>query len=195
MKQIFRISLYLVILCVLVAGLVWAHIYVRVAWKDAAFRQALLQDIPAQTSRTSALKKDLDSALASLQAIHVTIPQTDGLVEVVSAISAAAVSSGISAQVPVVQSNAPVQSPAPEGVFADVRIHVVASGNPAALASFLYRVEHLPYMLRVVSFKIDTTHQTAITSFSSEAPASSVQSPPLLGSSLEADIAIVTRKK
>ncbi len=187
--------LYIAGVAVLFGCIAYVHILVSGLWEDVALRQEVLRDVPAQSSRTSALKKELDGALASLQLIHASIPPTDGLVGVVSAISAAAVSSGISAQVPVVQSNTPTDNPNPDGLFTDVRIHVVASGNPAALASFLHRVEHLPYLLRVVSFKIDTIQQTAITSFTSDAPASSVIPTPPLGSSLEADIAIVTRKK
>lgn len=193
MNTILRITLYILGGAFLIGALLYAHVTVRSLWSDVALRQALLRDVPARTSKTSALKKELDTALLSMESIHATIPPSDDLVAVVSAISSAAISSGISAQVPVVQTTAKTVSTT--DIFSDVRIRVVASGTPGALASFLYKVEHLPYMLRVASWKIDTLQQTAVSSFTSDVPTGTIVATPPLGSSLEADIALVTRKK
>ncbi len=195
MKQIFRIVLYILAVGVLVALLVYAHIQVRLLWKEVALRQALLQDVPARMSHTATLKKELDTALLNMQGIHRAIPTRDGLVGVVSEISTAAVSAGISAQVPVVQEGVAGEAETPDAPFSDVRIHILASGDPAALASFLYKIEHLPYILRVVSWKIDTTAQTTVSSFTSTVPSDAPSVVSLPGSSFEADIAIVTKKK
>lgn len=194
MKQSIRISLYALVIILCIAGIFYAHTKVRSLWENVALRQALLQDVPARTTYTANLKKEFDATLVKMENIRATVPSSDGLVEVVSAISAAAVTSGISAQVPIVQENVP-ETEDGATAFSDVRIHVVASGSPAALASFLHRVEHLPYLLRVVSWKIDTTQQSAITSFTSAAPTDTPQVTSLRGSSFEADIAIVTRKE
>lgn len=195
MKQVFRIILYGVSSIVVVAALIYAHMQVLVLWKEVALRQALLLDVPARMSHTAFLKKELDAALIKMQKIHTAIPTRDGLVEVVSAISSAALASGISAQVPVVQAQSADAGEATDAPFSDVRIHVVASGDPAALASFLHRVEHLPYILRVVSWKIDTAAQTTVSSFTSTVPVDAPKVVSLPGSSFEADIAIVTKKK
>lgn len=192
MKQMFTLLVYGICILGLLVAIVFAHRTVYSLWEEVARRQALLQDVPAQTSRTAVLKKDLDTALVSMEAINATVPNREELVGVVSAISAAALASGVSAQVPQVQPNIPASTASPDEQFAEVRIRVVASGRPSALALFLYKIEHLPYILHAAAWKIDTLTQTAVTSFSGTAPVDAPQASPAPGSSLEADITVLT---
>jgi hypothetical protein len=195
MKQIFRILIYCLIIGLFLAGIFLIHKRVIVMWRDVALRQAVLQDAPRQASQTAALKKDLDSALLKMQSINATIPTNDQLVDVISAISKVVTASGVSAQVPIVKENVEVENTESTDIFTDVHIYIVASGSPAALASFLYRIEHLPYVLHVVSWKIDTIQQAAVTSFTANGQTEAPGVAPQLGSSLEADIVVVTKKE
>lgn len=192
MKQPIRIIVYVFIIILLVGGSVYVDTIVRSIWHDIAVRQAFLQDVQAQTSHTAVLKKKLDAATADMSKVNATIPRKDGLVEVVSLISAEAVASGIAAQVPVVEAAQVNPETTPDEGYSDVRIHIVASGQPAALASFLHRVEHLPYVLHVASWKIDTIQTASIAPFTNEAPAGE-QAPPATGSSLIADISLIIK--
>lgn len=181
------------ILLAFLGGIIYAHMKVRTLLKDVAERQAILQDTPAETIRAVTMKKDLDRALIDMKSIYETIPTEDGLVDAIAAISGAAVASEISAQLPVVGAKILSPDEASDDLFSDVRIHVLASGDPAALASFLYRVEHLPFILRVVFFKIDTIQQSSIASYAGSVPSEASNFNRVLESSLEAEIAIVTK--
>lgn len=192
MKQIIRIVFYVFGLSILVATSVYAHMQVRSLRHGIAAQQALVQDVQAQTSHITVLKKTFDTATSDMTKVNATIPRRDGLVDVVSLISAEAVNAGIAAQVPVVQAAKVNPGATPGDAFSDIRIHIIASGQPAALASFLHRVEHLPYILRIASWKIDTTQTTIITPFTSEVP-DGAQAAPTTGSSLEADISLIIK--
>ncbi|MDA1168968.1 MAG: hypothetical protein O3A36_01360 [bacterium] len=194
MKQLFRILIYVFCLSLLVGGIVYVHIHVSVLWRDAELRLVQLLDVPAQTSHTTALKKRFDLASAEMDTIYAAIPTRDELVAVVAAISAEAIRSGISAQVPIVQTaKIPEEGTAPTR-FEDVRIQIVASGQPAALALFLHRVEHLLYILHLASWKIDTMQKSSVTPFTSEVLSGEQVAPPL-STSLEASISLIIQNK
>jgi len=195
LKKFIPLATYLLCTGVLLAGTIYAHTKVRTLSKDVTARQAILQQIPAETIQKSILKKELDTALSSMGLIDKTVPTEDGLVGVITAISQAAIVSGISAQLPVVGAKIISKDAPSEDIFSDVRIHIIASGDPATLSSFLYRVEHLPYIIRIVFFKIDTIQQSSIASFAGPVQPGQQNLIPVLGSSLEAELAIVTKKK
>lgn len=194
-KKIVPAISYSLCIVALVGGIVFFHNRVRVLWKEEGERQVLLQKLPAETIQTSILKKQLDAALVRMKSIDATVPSEDGLVGVIVAISRAAIDAGISAQVPVVGAKIIDDDAPSDDLFSDVRIHIIASGDPAALAAFLYRVEHLPYLLRVVHLKIDTIQQSSVASFTGPTQNNPQDLVPVLGSSLQAELAIVTKKK
>jgi Tfp pilus assembly protein PilO len=184
-----------VVVVSLLGGIVFLHMKVRTLWLDVATRQTVLQSIPDETAQTATMKKDLDQAQETMREVNTTIPTEDGLVDVIAAISQAAVAAQISAQLPVVGTKLVTEDEKSDDTFSDVRIHILASGNPAALASFLYKVEHLPYLLRVVFLKVDTIQQSSIASYAESIPQEIFNGKRVLQSSLEAEVAIVTRKK
>lgn len=204
MKNGIRLTIYIFIIILSVLCIVFVHVHVNALWREVAARQALLEDVPAQLNHTATLKKELETATREMKGMYAAIPTRDGLVAVISEISGVAVATGVSAQLPIVEASSasptPVPStsvsPAPYNPFSDVRIRIVASGDVTALAAFLYRVEHLPYLLRIVSWKIDTLQQAAISSFASTVPNDGQAIPtPVLGTSLVAEVSIVVRQQ
>ncbi|MEK7499454.1 MAG: hypothetical protein AAB649_02515 [Patescibacteria group bacterium] len=199
LKQIVWISLYVLCVVLLLSGIIFFHSRVVVLWKDVTFRQMVLQNIPAETNQIVALRKELSSGRAIMKKISPTVPTEEGLVGVVAAISKAAIDSGIAAQVPVVTSSIvkdkKTEDETSQDLFSDVRIQIVASGDPAALADFLYRVEHLPYILRFAFWKIDTIQQSSVIPFTGITREKPPNSEVVLKSSLNAEVSIVTRKK
>ncbi len=191
-----RISFYVVLLGGLVGAIWYADTQVRALRERAAVAQRELQDVPRRTANSLTLKKELALLTEQMKTIYQGTPSTNQLPDVIANISALAASSGVSAQVPVVQESAGKEKEKAMDSFSDVRIHVAASGDPENLATFLYRIEHLPYVMRVVSWTIDTTRQVAISSFTGVAPpAPGGEEAAPRGSSLEADIVIVTKNE
>ncbi len=199
MKQWIRLTVYIVeFLCA--GALVWyIDTRFRVLREDVALQQKTLQDIPAQIVQTATLKKDFSALQESMKGIYTQTPTRDQLPQVIATISAVAADTGVSTQVPIVEEDiadaSDATDAASEDAFSDVHIRLVASGDPANLAAFLYRVEHLPYVLHFVSWSIDTTRQVAVSTYTAIAPeeAAGEASAPR-GSSLEANIIILTKK-
>lgn len=200
LNQILWIAFYVFCIALLLSGIMFFHTRVVALWKDVTFRQTVLQNIPIETDQTVFLRKELSSGLDTMKQISETVPTEDGLVGVVAAISTAAIDSGIAAQVPVVSTRVvgdvnEEEDDTLQDLFSDVRIQIVASGDPSALAAFLYRVEHLPYILRVAHWKIDTIQQVSVVPFYGTRTQSTLDGNKALGSSLNAEVSIVTRKK
>ena len=199
MKQWLRLTIYIIeFLCV--GGLIW-YIDVRfsVLREEVALQQKTLQDIPAQIAQTAMLKKDFSALQENMKGIYAQTPTRDQLPELIATISAVAVETGVAAQVPIVKEDAAGASDKEdaesEDAFSDVRIHIVASGNPANLLAFLYRVEHLPYVLYFASWSIDTTRQVAVSTYTAIVPDEAAEEASASrGSSLEADIVILTKQ-
>lgn len=184
------IYIFLIIGCIV--GIAYAHMRVTSMRSDIAMRQQRIDAAPREMQETDRLKKELTSATDTVSELkHATVTR-DGLPDVVSAISKSAVSVGVSAQVPQVTQNTGKGSPATDPLD-DVRIHISASGTPAALMGFLYTVEQLPYLLHIASWSIDTSHVVALNFFSSAPTNKPLPNAPQ-GSSLEADIVIAISK-
>ncbi len=195
-----RLVLYILVISISIVGIWVAHGEVRELWADTATKYSILQNIPAQASRTDFLEKDLESALSQMDDIRTAITTRDGLVDVISEITISAKRFGVSVQVPTVQENSKSPSPSPaaddvsQESFSSIRIRVIGSGTPTALASYLHYIEHIPYILSIVSWKIDTTQQTSVASFSEIVPSSESVST-VTGSSLSAEIEILMQEE
>jgi hypothetical protein len=181
-----------------VVGIVIMHLKVSAMRHDVAGRQHQLDLAPQEEVQTIKMKKELVSSQNTFLDLQKMIVSSDGLPDVITAISSAAASSGVTAQVPQVAQdigkNAQPVGGLPTDTLQNVRMHISASGNPTSLILFLYKIEQLPYLLYIASSTIDTTHQVSLSSFFSVAPTDKAAPPAVQGSSLEADIVITTSK-
>jgi Tfp pilus assembly protein PilO len=155
-----------------------------------AERHRVLEDAPAEGQRVTFLKRKLTEAESVFARVAALVPSRDGLVDVVTAISNAAKDSGVSVQIPQVELAA---GDAP--LVEDVHLQIRGAGSPAALVAFLHRVEHLPYILRITSWTIDSTQQVTVNSFTGVAPPDARVTKESRGSSLMVNVMISTKKQ
>lgn len=88
--------------------------------------------------------------------------------------------------------NKPVPS---TGRYVDIRLTVKGSGNPADLVSFLYQVEHLPYLLRVPTWRVTTDYSALPAALGVRPPTPEAAAPAPRDGLLEASIILtITRE-
>lgn len=193
MKYKVFLSIAITIMIACIAGIIFLYINVVQTWNDVAVRQQKLDAAPAETIEIAKMKKEFTAAQQTFSSLQKMTVQRDALPDVVTAIMKAGTDSGVVVQVPEVSQNTVKGSPASDSLQ-DVRMHISASGSPAALIGFLYRLEQLPYLLYLASWNIDTTHQVSLSAFSGVAPTATPIPAAPEGSSLETDIIISTMK-
>lgn len=181
------------VLVLCIGGIVAIHIRVLAARSDIALRQQQLDAAPEESQKTSRLKKQLQVGQTIIQGLQGMLISRDNLPDVVSAISQTALASHVAADVPQLAQNTTKGSPVSDPLD-DVRIHISASGDTSALIVFLYRIEQLPYLMHIASWRIDATHQVSLPFLSASAPTNQPLPPPAQGSSLEADVVISIKK-
>ncbi len=190
MKPFLRYFFMVCVVCVCIVAVSMLHARIRELRISIAERIAYIEHAPAQQQRFMQSQEQLRAAQDKLKQISTIVVSQDDLSEVVKNISLAANSSGVTVQIPDVASDA--QS---SGAFEDVRIRMNAVGSPAALVSFLYRLEHLPYVIRLSSWNLDTTYQSQLQSFVGLVPPDAKAPKPATGSALAVEAVISLMKQ
>lgn len=97
----------------------------------------------------------------------------------------------IKEEVVIGKDNKPVRS---DGRYLDIRLTVKGSGNPADLLSFLYHVEHMPYVLHVPVWRVTTDYSALPAALIVRPPAESPAVPAPREGLLEASVVLtITR--
>ncbi len=199
MKQIVRVLIVVCVACACIGVSLFLHGRIRTLRDSIAKITHALAIAPEQGQRERVLQKELITVEEKLKKISSIVVSEDGLVDVVGSIVKAAQSSGVAVQVPEVSSD-----PTATGVLQDVYIRLNAVGSPSALVMFLYRLEHLPYLVKLSSWSLDTTQQSSLRAFARLAPLDAAlpagrqaRSTPELksGSVLAVEIVIATMKR
>lgn len=185
MKSSPRLILTLAAYVFCVGAIIFLHIHVRDLKDDVARNIRALEDAPAVHQQTRSIKKDLLDAEQKMKKISENLVSQDELVQVVDSIAQAGRLSGVLVQVPAVQSD-----PAASGVLEDIRIRMNVAGSSPALVAFIYRLEHLPYVIRIASFTLDASRVSNIQSFSGVAPSDPTRPKISSGGSLTVDAII-----
>ncbi|OGY31177.1 MAG: hypothetical protein A3C02_04025 [Candidatus Andersenbacteria bacterium RIFCSPHIGHO2_02_FULL_45_11] len=176
------------VLCIVASF--FLHMQVREIRDTLALSIRELEIAPTQESQARILKKELESIEQKLQQVSLITISQDEIVGVIDKILLAGKESGVSVQVPQVHAGT-----AKPGVLQDVRIRMNAIGSPSALVAFMYRLEHVPYIIRVASWNLDTTRQSAPGSFAANVPADTSKSKPPSGSLLAVEAIISILQK
>ena len=190
MKQIVRVAIVASITCACVGVSLFLHSRVLVLHDNIAQTTYALAIAPEQGQRERVLQKELITVEEKLKKVSSIVVSEDGLVDVVSSIVQAGQASGVVVQVPEVSSD-----PIATGVLQDVHIRLNAVGSPSALVAFLYRLEHLPYLIRIDSWMLDATQQSSIRAFSGLAPSDKSIQESKPGSVLAVEVGIATMKR
>lgn len=192
MKQIVRVAIVSIIACACIGASLFLHALVRTLRESIAQITHALAIAPEQGHRERALQKELVTVEEKLKKVSSIVVSEDGLVDVVSSIVQVAKSSDVAVQVPEVAPDSKAT-----GVLQDVHIRLNAVGSPSNLVAFLYRLEHLPYLVRIDSWMLDVTQQSSIRAFAGAAPLDATQSNPesKSGSVLAVEVSIATMKR
>ncbi len=178
------------VVCVCVVAVSMLHVRIRELRISIAERIAYIEHAPAQQQRFMQSQEALHLAQEKLKRISDIVVSQDELSAVVKNISLAASASGVTVQIPDVTSD-----PQSTGTLDDVRIRMSAVGSPAALVAFLYRLEHLPYVIRLSSWNLDTTYQSQLQSFVGLVPPDAKAPKPATGSALAVEAVISLMKR
>lgn len=190
MKQSLRILIMVLIAAVCIAGGIILRIQVRQLQTSIAERIAYIENVPAKQQRMKQLQEQLTSVQTDLKRLSGTLVSRDDLSGVIASISRAAQLSGVAVQIPQVENTSESS-----GLLEDVRMQMNAVGSPSALIAFLYRVEHLPYVIRMASWTLDTTFQSSLQSFVGTVPPDSKGSKSSTGSALGLEVVISLKKQ
>lgn len=122
--------------------------------------QRTVENIPQQLLEQDDIASELKKQATRLQQLEKFLPRREAIGEVVAAIESLARQNGVSVIVPDVKEeirygrdNKPIPV---TGRYLDVRLIVQGYGDPTKLMTFLYGMEHLPYLLRIPDWKIST---------------------------------------
>lgn len=185
MKGIVRYTLAVCIAIACVGASILLHTRVATLRTDIAYRLRLLEAAPLADQRSQELKKELQKAQDAMKKISPALVSRDNLVQVVNDVSSVAKASNVTVQIPEVQPDAEQ-----EGVLQDVRVRMNAVGSPSNLVAFIYRLEHLPYLLRIVSWKLDVSSAASPQSFVGAVPPDSSASATTSGGTLLVDVIV-----
>lgn len=185
MKQVYNLFVLgiIAVLCVMISILL--HVRIDTVRDGIAQRIQTLASVPTEDQQARMLKKDLLDMNENIKKMSSIVITRDQLVEVVDAITLIARQSSVTVQVPEVQSDV-----GSVGILEDVHLHMNAVGSPSGLISFLYRLEHLPYMIHLSSWSVDVTRQSALQPFVGVAPFDKNKPKPQSGSTLTVDAVI-----
>lgn len=164
-----RLRIGWVMLCLVAVGVVVATV---LAWYAVGVKRAAvlvleeeLVRLPAVTVREGALKAEIEKRALDVQRIRAFIVGKEQLAQVVSEIENIGRDVGITVSIPTVEEKEVLDENGnvvpPSGPLLDVRLKIVAIGNPKRLLSFLHTIEHMQRLTYFESWRLDASEATA----------------------------------
>lgn len=143
-----------IVLAGLVGALMWVWQQVHIQKVAMHQVQKSLNDLPERISGQAALKSELERHKHDIERLHRYTPaQQEGISEFVSELEKEAVREKIRFSINDImkdqktdESGNPIENTGP---LNEVYIKGTANGRPEDLVSFLYTLEHMPYLVRV----------------------------------------------
>ncbi len=161
MKLSFIITSQVLLIIALSIGL-----YVGFGWVDRQHRDVIYAQAVAAGQLTKgaigmATASDLVKYHQGIATVQDIVIARDDLVKVVTAIEGEAARASVAVTIPLVAEQKKVDENgvpiANSGSTFDVRLQISATGDPVKLLQFAQAVEHLPYLLTLSTFKMQTT--------------------------------------
>lgn len=194
-KWVLRVLLLLVVL----GGVCYARIQVKGVWQYNREQYGRLEQLPQRLMHASLLQVELDEYERDVERLRRYIVASEELIEVVADIESEGIKYNIDVHVSDLQKELVLDEKSgklvePNGPLQDVRVHVTVSGSPEDIVAFLHGMEHLPYLLRVVSWKVGVDQAVGGGVFAGQAPG--VDSEEALESTGygEAEVLVTTKK-
>lgn len=147
-----------------VLATVWGYRLVvrqQAAWREA---RARLDALPEAQARAVALESDIAKRQLDIQRVEAFLISQEQLGGVVSDIEAIGAARGLTVTVPAVEEKQFVDENGNvierKGPLLEVRLKVVAVGNPKQLLAFLHEIEHAQRLTYLESFRLDAAEAT-----------------------------------
>jgi hypothetical protein len=142
--------------------------------EEEATMQQTMAHAPLQQAQEAAAAELLAKHDASIKQIQAMVVQREGIGEVITALETQAAKRTITLRISDISEDRKYDAAGkeiePSGPLRDIRIKAVAIGDPHVLVDFVRVIEHLPYLLRVVDWKIAATSTTSQTVGVGEVP-------------------------
>lgn len=150
----------------LIAGLWWVAGQAGQARQRLFEYSARLEQVPEQASARAMLAAELQKRTHDIDRLQAFVVPRHRVGEVVTALEAAGQEQEADVRVVRVVEE-PVYGPdgnliTPTGPFVDVRLSVIAFGQPVGLLRFLHAAEHLPYLATVREWRLASADATRL---------------------------------
>lgn len=139
----------------LIVGIVFLWRHTAAARLQFFSAQRALQNVPQQVSQQTSLAVEIDKHRHDISRLRAYVVERQNIGEVIAAIEAAGHRHKLSVQIADVAEASPLSESSDE-LLSDVRLKLTAVGRPEAMLRFLHTVEHVPYLLYLESWQLDT---------------------------------------
>ncbi len=143
----------------LVGGIVWLSLTMQSARRALDARAQQAAQALSGAGALAKLQDELDARQAALQQIARLAPNERAIGEVVAAMEREAARQDVALHVPLVESVDETGAGQAPGIFRDVHLQLIVSGEPTKVVSFFHAAEHLPYLVRVGAWKLITKEE------------------------------------
>lgn len=152
-----------------IAGMFWAW-SILTNYRESVLGQALvLERRPEEQISFASVQAEINRRQDDFETVRSLIVERNDLGEVIGSIERVAGTSNVLVSLPEVEERQLVDESGtivpPSGPIQEVRISIVASGDPRDLLDFIYRVENLPYLVWFEGWRLDTEKQVTQNTF------------------------------
>lgn len=166
MKSRLFLTLGVVLLVMIgLGGTIFAWRWLTQARTALREQEASLEQLPQVVARQGAAQAELEKRAFDVQRVKSFLVAKDQIGKLVTEIEAAAREAGVEMAVPAVEEKEQLDEEGrivpPGGPLFEVRLKIVATGQPAALLKFLHAAEHMQYLVYWESFRLDGSDETS----------------------------------
>ncbi len=188
--------LKLIILLLILAGLPYLHITTSRLYESVSAKRHLLEKNPDNLIYSSAARAELAKRQLDIQRIKSYVPERNAVAGVVTAMEQEGTKQSVVLKVTDIGeelvTNAAGQPEVASGPIQNVRIKITAVGKPENLVQLLYSVEHMPYLLHLVSWELVYKPQETAQGSQAQAPVDDRLPAATTDAALQADIILAT---
>ncbi|MEK7557094.1 MAG: hypothetical protein AAB538_03900 [Patescibacteria group bacterium] len=189
------------------AGIGVALAVTALAWRYVIDKRAQLSELthelerlPEALSHQGSLNAEIEKRAFDVERIRSFVVGKEQLAQVVSEIENVGRSMAVAARIPTLEEKQILDENGsvvpPSGPLLDVRLKIVAVGNPKQLLKFLYAIEHMQLLTYFESWRLDASETTARNQAAALQPGATVAAPASERALLTADMVIaVSREK
>jgi hypothetical protein len=160
MKSVIIWIIYTTILALLVGGVVYAHRVVSGVKQEVDMQHRILDRSPTDVLYAATIRSQFAAHASRLDTIRQYVIKQEQIVEAVSTIENEGVRHRVAVRVPTIQEEESEEATTSSDVLKNIRLDVVATGDPIQLMRFLHSIEHAPYLLHVRSWHLNTAATT-----------------------------------